>query len=257
MIRAKWNLKLIGIVGTVAWLVVVAILAFGSWPSIGLDLNEIGDFLAGAFAPLAFFWFVLAFWQQSNELALQRQELELQREELKLQRKETARLADEAHRQGDAISANELHARRDTFYRLADFFERELNHFLAQLVSPLIGHVREEDVWNKHSLGDSFIIAKVADSGLSVNNAERINTCFSTEPRRSQARRYCLVFRRILDEAAKLDDDGLVRKEYEWSLFGEVYSCFCELMETRPHFEYRKRTARLADDAVVKFGISG
>ncbi|CUH89961.1 hypothetical protein PH5382_03916 [Phaeobacter sp. CECT 5382] len=37
--------------------------------------NELGDFLAGAFAPLAFFWFVLAVLLQTLELKSQREEL--------------------------------------------------------------------------------------------------------------------------------------------------------------------------------------
>ncbi|CUH81125.1 hypothetical protein TRM7557_03252 [Tritonibacter multivorans] len=33
-----------------------------------LSLNELGDYLAGAFAPLAFYWLVLGFFQQGKEL---------------------------------------------------------------------------------------------------------------------------------------------------------------------------------------------
>lgn len=62
------------------------------------DLNEFGDFIAGAFAPLAFFWLVRGFYQQgkgleqnskalklqSIELEKTPQALELQVEEMKL-----------------------------------------------------------------------------------------------------------------------------------------------------------------------------
>src|SRR4051812_29406726 len=43
--------------------------------------NLIGDFLSGTVAPLAFFWLVLGYLQQSDELRLQRKELALQRRE--------------------------------------------------------------------------------------------------------------------------------------------------------------------------------
>lgn len=35
-----------------------------------LKLNEIGDLLAGIFAPLAFLWLILGFFQQQKELRL-------------------------------------------------------------------------------------------------------------------------------------------------------------------------------------------
>ena len=48
-----------------------------------LKLNELGDFLAGAFGPLAIFWLVLGFFQQGHELRLQVQELALSVEQQK------------------------------------------------------------------------------------------------------------------------------------------------------------------------------
>ena len=45
-------------------------------------LNEVGDFLAGFFTPLAFAWLVYGYFLQSRELGLQRQELALTRDKL-------------------------------------------------------------------------------------------------------------------------------------------------------------------------------
>ena len=42
---------------------------------LAMDPNEYGDFLAGLFAPLAFLWLVLGFFQQGKELRLQVKEL--------------------------------------------------------------------------------------------------------------------------------------------------------------------------------------
>ena len=47
-----------------------------------LRLNEIGDLFAGMFAPLAFFWFVLGYFQQQAELRLNTDALNLQAREL-------------------------------------------------------------------------------------------------------------------------------------------------------------------------------
>jgi hypothetical protein len=59
----------------------VRLVEFGS-----LDSNEIGDTLAGIFAPLAFIWIVVTVFLQSQELAEQRRELILTRDELRLSR---------------------------------------------------------------------------------------------------------------------------------------------------------------------------
>lgn len=69
---------------TIIWLVVgilVIALKFDSTKS--MPLNEIGDFLAGFFSPIAFLWLVFGYFQQGEELKLNTRALELQVNELK------------------------------------------------------------------------------------------------------------------------------------------------------------------------------
>ncbi|MGQ7814620.1 hypothetical protein ACUTAH_02905 [Metapseudomonas furukawaii] len=49
----------------------------------GLDLNELGDFFAGIFGPLAILWLVLGYFQQGIELRQNNVALELQAKELR------------------------------------------------------------------------------------------------------------------------------------------------------------------------------
>lgn len=69
---------------TVAYLALM-----GWWLSVNwmefkcLKLNELGDFLAGTFGPVAFLWLVLGFIQQGRELKLSTDALRLQAEELR------------------------------------------------------------------------------------------------------------------------------------------------------------------------------
>lgn len=61
---------------TVAWvgmLVVYVIFNFDKVTS--LEPNEFGDFLAGAFGPVALFWLVIGYFQQGEELQMQAHEL--------------------------------------------------------------------------------------------------------------------------------------------------------------------------------------
>lgn len=78
------GLTYFGIGGTVAWLLLgIFYLAPRLDKLAELGLNEMGDFLAGSFAPLAFFWLVLGFFQQGAELRTSNNALWLQGEELR------------------------------------------------------------------------------------------------------------------------------------------------------------------------------
>lgn len=48
-------------------------------------INELGDFLAGAFSPLAFFWLVIGYYQQGEELQQNTQALQDQKDEFQKQ----------------------------------------------------------------------------------------------------------------------------------------------------------------------------
>ena len=73
----------IGVVVTAMYLLLLALLLYAKWPDlIALDLNELGDFAAGAFGPLAFLWLILGYMQQGDELKQNTDALKLQAEEL-------------------------------------------------------------------------------------------------------------------------------------------------------------------------------
>ncbi|EEY93142.1 hypothetical protein HMPREF0026_00418 [Acinetobacter junii SH205] len=48
-------------------------------------MNEFGDFLAGVFAPVAFFWLILGYMQQGKQLEQNTKALEQQERALQLQ----------------------------------------------------------------------------------------------------------------------------------------------------------------------------
>lgn len=71
---------------SIFWIIGVICLLVSSKPPD--ELNKWGDYAAGASAPLAFLWLIVAVVLQSRELREQRKELKLTREELKLTRQE-------------------------------------------------------------------------------------------------------------------------------------------------------------------------
>jgi hypothetical protein len=78
--RLAW----VGTVFTAVYLFGFTYFIFDRLPQLkSMDLNNVGDFLAGAFGPIAFFWLILGFMQQGAELRFSADALRLQAEELK------------------------------------------------------------------------------------------------------------------------------------------------------------------------------
>ena len=96
------HLLLLGAVGTVLWLACFVIYANWKWTKVlELEPNELGDFLAGAFAPPVFGWLILGYFMQARELRLQV-------EELREQVEATRRLAQSANKRIDLdVSENQ------------------------------------------------------------------------------------------------------------------------------------------------------
>ena len=82
---------IIGIITTIVWFVGIYLFcSINEFSFSNKDLNSLGDFLAGIFAPVAFFWLIYGYIQQGRQLeqntkALEQQEraLQLQIEEMK------------------------------------------------------------------------------------------------------------------------------------------------------------------------------
>lgn len=105
--KKEWHLRQhmveIGTAVTVVYLFAMFVLVCvrGSQVST-MPLNEVGDFLAGAFGPVAFLWLVLGFLQQGDELRMSTQALKDQADELKKTVEHQATMAAAATQQIDA-----------------------------------------------------------------------------------------------------------------------------------------------------------
>lgn len=140
--KTNWTLWAVGI-GSGVWLLVAAILfaiaepcaksATGFWAArvACLPPNEMGDFLAGVFAPLAFLWLIAAVFLQKSELAAQRQELRESREVAAQHVVEARRNAQFIGEQTNILTAQRNQAERDIADREVD----EYTHLIATLFS--------------------------------------------------------------------------------------------------------------------------
>lgn len=89
----------IGGIASILYVLGLAVIAVLRWDELlQLELNELGDFLAGAFGPLAILWLVLGYFQQGEELRQNTEALHMQAQELKSsveQQKQLVRAAEE------------------------------------------------------------------------------------------------------------------------------------------------------------------
>lgn len=77
------RMKYGGLVATALYLAGMSLYTLLNWSNFqGLEPNSVGDFLAGAFSPLAFLWLVLGYFQQGQELRQNNEALHLQAQEL-------------------------------------------------------------------------------------------------------------------------------------------------------------------------------
>lgn len=71
---------------TLSWILSWSVLTLLDWQvALEMKFNEWGDFFAGIFAPLAFLWLVIGYFQQGEELGQNTKALEQQEKALKLQ----------------------------------------------------------------------------------------------------------------------------------------------------------------------------
>lgn len=76
--RARWASA-----ATMAWVAGTAVVIGLNWEKFNaMELNAVGDFLAGAVSPLAFLWLIVGYFQQGDELKQNTEALRLQAEEL-------------------------------------------------------------------------------------------------------------------------------------------------------------------------------
>ncbi len=123
-----WHLWTGGVL-TACWLGLGLLYVFGH---LGFDrfmsqgADQIGGFLEGAFAPLAFLWLVIGFFLQQRELRANNEAIQQQYGELR-------RTAENAEVQAKAIAASELHARQETFTKLADVINIQMGEAAGML----------------------------------------------------------------------------------------------------------------------------
>lgn len=197
-----WRVAL-GLLLTVGWL------GFGTWyilwhseswafmPHTAADL---GDFLQGVFAPLAFLWLVLGHFLQQSEITANTRALEMQ--ELNTRR-------------------IELLSRRDSFFKLQALVEQQLGSIISFLYVSVEGPTGNGNVsWEQFAQerqqmdqGDHALFIRrfmFLCVPLLEQPARLTELFYGTEIRTRHTTNFCTTFEKLLRAAQDVDEDELI-----------------------------------------------
>ena len=208
MDRVRLLRRRTGVAGTVVWSVLVAALLYWSKTSLSdLKLNEAGDLLAGIFAPVAFLWVIIGYFQQGDELF------------------EHTQMLAGTHR------TNKI----DVFLTAYDAYRRSLCLMAASLCRAHFS--RDKWASNMEQFGKGHIevfcnalrnrYRKLGRDGFLAAHHEFFHDT-------STIQWYVAGFEAIREKARDEDDSGVTLELVERSALGNLYIPMCECIKKRP-----------------------
>jgi len=188
---------------TVSWISagLIYLLGIVGWSNfVYLPTADIGSFLEGAFAPLAFLWLVIGHFMQQKEITANTKAINIQ--EMSARRLE-------------------LHSRRDSYFKLLNLVQEQLGgiagfHYMSVAGPTGNATVSAEEfteLRSQSSTGDtSLFIRKMI--GLIVDSSEDPvavkEILFGTDIRTRHSTNFENTFARLLDAAYTVDTDNMV-----------------------------------------------
>lgn len=197
------------------------------WPQVpALDAATLGNFLEGAFAPLAFLWLVIGYF-------LQHKELEQNTDALRAQADQIQRAAEQAAIQSEQMAANERHAGQQAFLQLAQLVRGQLGAisgllFVSSQGAAGDGAVSGEEVSKLFSImsaQDSEIFSRrLLELHLRLDDPrEKYDLFYGTPVRARHSNNFIFTFDRLLKRAAEVDRDNMVHDSLMASGHGFAY----------------------------------
>lgn len=197
-----WRVAL-GLSITVLWIsaglaYLVGIVGTGNF--IHLPTADIGSFLEGAFAPLAFLWLVVGHFMQQKEISANTRAI-------KLQEQSARRL--------------ELHSRQDSYFKLLSLVQDQLGaiagfHYMSVCGPTGTGEISGLEFTEQRAHAASgdhawFIRKMIALAAGDIGNMERMQEIFFSTPVRTRhSNNFSKTFKKLLDAARSVDTDDMV-----------------------------------------------
>lgn len=222
-----------GIVLTVAWLLLgMLYISYNvGWRQfISLPIGDMGTFLEGAFAPLAFMWLVIGLFIQQSVLAENNRELR----DNNIQ----------SEKQTMAIAATELNARQETFFKIADNTRRQLGGITGLLLQSGKGPQGDKtfsesefmEMWHLFATGDFEIFSR--NFLILAGKGENLASLFyGTQIRRTHSDNFIMNFDRLLRLARDCDINGIISDAQLHSAHGLLSS---RMRELHPRIKFKR-----------------
>jgi hypothetical protein len=228
-----------GLAVTVSWLLLLSVYISGTIGWSGLSsapIEQLGGFLEGAFAPLAFLWLVIGYF-------LQKKELIQNTDAIKMQYVEIQKATQQAEIQSRAIEASEQHARKESFLRIAESVKQQLGATMGFLYlssqgaigSGVVSNETISSLWRKMSQNDPEVFSR---SMLEIQflHGERYayKLFYGTPVRTRHSERFIFNFERLIKTSEACDDDGMIRDSLLGSAHGFVYQRMIGFRDSPP-----------------------
>ncbi len=224
----NWRIWL-GLALTGTWIVLgmIYISANIGWLAFArLPAEQLGNFLEGAFAPLAFLWLVIGYF-------LQQKELEQNTAALRAQAIEIQRTAEQAVIQSENLAASELHQRQEAFLHISDSVRAQLGSvagllYLSSQGGGGNGAVGQEEIARLFAAQGSndleVFSRRLLETHLAQDNSEdQFDLFYGTEVRARHTNNFIFTFERLLRRAADVDMENMIHDALAASGHGFLY----------------------------------
>lgn len=229
-----WRVWL-GLSLTATWLLLAIVyieLTFGWSGFIHLSANDLGSFLEGAFAPLAFLWLVIGYFLQQKELEQNTGALRAQAKALEAQLREIERSAEQATIQAEKLAESEFHARQEAFLTIARRVSSQLGTiggflYLSSQGAAGDGRVspaRMSELFAQQAGQDPEVFSRLLlETHTPLEPAEQFALFYGTEVRARHSNNFIFTFERLLNRAEAVDPDFIIRDSMLSTAHGLVY----------------------------------
>ena len=236
--KLDWRVWL-GVAATSVYLLlaVAYVLHQGMGALLALPAENLGSFLEGAFAPLAFLWLVIGYFLQRSELKETTAALHAQHEEFK-------RSTEQAVIQSESMKASEVHARQEVYLQLAQQIRAQLGtisgllHVSSQSTEAggRVSRERHSQLFAELSVNDTEAFSRqIIQFYLATDDEkERYDFFYGTAIRARHSNHFAKTFEDLLRRAEGADAEGVFRNALLYSAHGMVYQRILDYRKLAP-----------------------